>query len=270
MSLTGFLKRHWHAAVRRWCGWRLSREQPKLKLERANWQESLSDPTGFYFECLRYFHKELPPAARDHRAYFDNIPRNPRGFGEDAFHVLWFLLFREFKPASFLEIGVFRGQTISLAALLARSGGWKCEVFGISPFTSAGDSVSRYRKDIDYYPDTLANFDHFGLPHPVLLRAYSTDSAALDLIGSRAWDVIYVDGNHDYEVARKDWEACSRTIKPGGVIVLDDAGLTTSYRPPVFATGGHPGPSRLAQEIDRSRFRELLQVGHNRAFQRVS
>jgi hypothetical protein len=54
------------------------------------------------------------------------------------------------------------------------------------------------------------------------------------------------------------------------VIVLDDSGLTTAYRPPLFATGGHPGPSRLASELDRSRFREVLQVGHNRAFERIA
>jgi predicted O-methyltransferase YrrM len=165
---------------------------------------------------------------------------------------------------------VFRGQTISLAALLARQGGWTCEVHGISPFTPAGDSVSKYQQGIDYHSDTLANFEHFQLPRPNLLRAYSTDAEAVKLIQSRPWDMIYIDGNHDYEIARKDWEACSQAIKAGGVIVLDDSGLSTAYRPPPMATGGHPGPSKLAQEIDRSKFAEILQVGHNRAFQKVT
>jgi hypothetical protein len=44
--------------------------------------------------------------------------------------------------------------------------------------------------------------------------------------------------------------------------------LSTLYRPPSFATSGHPGPSRIADEIDRNNFREILQVGHNRVFQR--
>jgi hypothetical protein len=82
--------------------------------------------------------------------------------------------------------------------------------------------------------------------------------------------MIYIDGNHDYEIARQDWELCSRHLSGRGVIVLDDSGLTTSFRPPAFATGGHPGPSRLAQEIDRKEFREVLQVGHNRAFQKIA
>ncbi len=264
-SLRGFLRRQWQRAARARFVRRLSREPAGPGLERANWEQSLSQPTEFYIECLRYFYQRLPEEARAHRAYFQSAGC---GFGEDAFHVMWFLLFREFRPARFLEIGVFRGQTISLAALLARQGGWNCDVHGISPFTPAGDSVSSYQEGIDYFADTLANFEHFQLPRPNLLRAYSTDAEALNLIRSREWDMIYIDGNHDYEVARKDWEVCSQEVKPGGVIVLDDSGLSTSYRPRSFATGGHPGPSRVAEEIDRSSFTEILQVGHNRAFQR--
>jgi predicted O-methyltransferase YrrM len=90
------------------------------------------------------------------------------------------------------------------------------------------------------------------------------------LIASRNWACIYIDGNHDYEIARQDWELCSEHLRPGGLIVLDDSGLTTSYVPHAhLATGGHPGPSRLTQEIDRARFREILQVGHNRVFQKI-
>ena len=101
------------------------------------------------------------------------------------------------------------------------------------------------------------------------MRAYSTDAAARELIASRPWPLIYIDGNHDYEVARQDWETCSGFAPRGGIIVLDDSGLTTNYVPPIFATAGHPGPSRLAREVDRKHFHELLQVGHNRVFQKI-
>jgi hypothetical protein len=238
-----------------------------MSLDNTGWQQSLNDPTAFYFECLRYFYQELPAEIRAHRSFFCT---EQRGFGENPFHVMWWLLFGEFKPSNFLEIGVFRGQTVSLAALCARLLNIRCEVFGISPFSPAGDSVSRYRKDVDYLEDTIANFDHFGLPRPHLLRAYSTERAAADLVSLKAWHMIYIDGNHDYEVASKDWELCSSHVKQDGIIVLDDAALATSFDPPAYAaTRGHPGPSRLAEEIDRSRFREILQVGHNRVFQKI-
>lgn len=234
-------------------------------IARTDWPQSLADPTGFYLRCVEYYDRLLPEELRQHREYF---VQGWRGFGEDAFHAMWFLLFREFRPASFLEIGVFRGQSLSLAALLARHFQRDCLVQGISPFSSAGDAVSKYARDVDYHADTLKNFSHFQLPAPALLQAYSTDAEAAKLINSSEWDFIYIDGNHDYEFVRQDWKLCAEAVSPGGVIVLDDSGLGTNYIPPAFATSGHPGPSRLAKEINRPPFAEILQVGHNRIFQR--
>ena len=236
-------------------------------IKLADFASSLADSSAYYSRAYRSFHRELPEALRIHRQYFT---KDGRGFGEDAFHTMWWLLLQRLQPASFLEIGIYRGQTLSLAALISRLGKFPCEIHGISPFSDAGDSVSEYGDKVDYLPDVIRHFDHFSLPPPTLLKAYSTDPEAVALIKSRKWDCIYIDGNHDYEVVVKDWEACSKAIKPGGLIILDDAGLFTSYHPPVFATGGHPGPSRLASEIDPGHFQEILQVGHNRVFQKTA
>jgi len=240
-------------------------EPDALEAAVNDWPRSLNDPTGFYLDCFRHFHFELPSEVRAHRHYFE---RRVRGFGEEAFHAMWYLIFRLFAPRHFLEIGVYRGQVLSLASLLQRSMGSGGDVAGISPFDSVGDSVSEYRTGIDYFADTQANFEHFGLPKPLLLKAFSTDEAALNLIRSRPWDCIYIDGNHDYEIAKADWDNCSGNLKPAGLIVLDDAGLGTSFKPPIFASSGHFGPSRVAAEIDPAGFKEILQVGHNRVFQK--
>jgi hypothetical protein len=238
------------------------------EITQSQWPESLNDPTEFYGRCFHYFHTRLPEPLREHRSYFE---AGGRGFGESSFHVMWFLLFREFAPADFLEIGVFRGQTLSLASLLARQLKFHSLTQGISPFSPAGDSVSKYQSDVDYYTDTLKNFAHFSLPAPALLKAFSTDEAAAELIASREWSCIYIDGNHDYEIARRDWDLCSAHLRSNGLIVLDDSGLSTNYIPvPFLATAGHAGPSRLAQEVDPTRFREILQVGHNRVFQKIA
>lgn len=228
---------------------------------------SLRAPTDYYYRAFQDFHRELPDELRNHRAFFQE---ERRGFGEDAFHTMWWRLIKEFQPTQFLEIGVYRGQTLSLVSLLAHLEGIACAVTGISPFSSAGDSVSKYDQGLDYLTDTLANFKHFRLPKPELLQAYSTDAEAVELIRSRKWDIIYIDGNHDYEIVKADWAACSESVPVGGLIVLDDSGLTTAYQPPSFATGGHPGPSQLVTEIDRRQFEEILQVGHNRVFRKLA
>src|SRR5882724_5990251 len=119
----------------------LLKEGAPGEIYREEWCDSLRDPNGFYAKCFRYFHTRLSLELRAHRSYF---AARQRGFGEDAFHVMWFLIFREFKPRQFLEIGVYRGQTLSLATLLQRIFGCAGDVAGVSPFSSAGDSVSKY------------------------------------------------------------------------------------------------------------------------------
>jgi len=234
----------------------------------ADWSRSLQNPTGFYLDCVRVFHnRQFPEELKAHRAYFQTAAR---GFGEDAFHVMWWMLFRELRPTHFLEIGVYRGQTLSLAALLKRMLGLEGSVTGISPFSPAGDACSTYRKSVNYREDTLENFRHFNLPTPELVQAFSTDAAARERIGQSSWDAVYIDGNHDYDVARGDWELCAQHTRIGGLIVLDDAALLTTYDPAAFATAGHPGPSHLAEEIDRRAFREVLRVGHNRVFEKLA
>jgi hypothetical protein len=231
-----------------------------------DWTRSLSDPTSYYLDCVRCFHSpQFPDELKKHRGYF---LKDQRGFGEDAFHVMWWILFCKLRPAHFLEIGVYRGQTTTLAALLQRMLDIDGSVTGISPFSPAGDSVSRYQTRLDYLQDTQLNFRAFDLPAPYLLRAYSTDQIAAERISQAAWDTIYIDGNHDYEIAKADWSVCSACVRTGGIIVLDDSALSTAYNPPRFATAGHPGPSQLAAEIDTSVFREILRVGHNRVFQK--
>jgi Methyltransferase domain len=268
MPLLNFLKGQWNAgqARRESAALVRSADAEGLESQLQDWPSSLADPTAYYLACHRFFHLRLDPELRAHRAYFQ---QERRGFGEDAFHTMWWQLFGRFKFPNYLEIGVYRGQALSLAALLQRRLSLPQDVCGISPFSPAGDSVSRYLTGLDYQADTLANFAAFQLGAPRLVRAFSTDVAARTIIASQRWSCVYIDGNHDYEVARADWECVAANLSPGGVIVLDDASLETPFAPPRFASKGHPGPSRLAAEIDPRAFPEILRVGHNRVFQKV-
>jgi hypothetical protein len=265
MKLLKYIKRSVLIALAKMDKCRVLQRSKMDAIKLDDFALSLVDSSAYYSQTYCSFHRELPEPLRNHRQYFR---QENRGFGEDAFHTMWWLLLQRLRPASFLEIGIYRGQTLSLAALISRVGKFPCEIHGISPFSDAGDSVSEYDDRVDYLPDVIHHFDHFSLPHPTLLKAYSTDPEAVALIKSRKWDCIYIDGNHDYEVVASDWKICADNVRSGGCIVLDDSGLDTAYRPPRFATGGHPGPSKVASEIDRNAFTEILQVGHNRVFQR--
>ena len=213
-----------------------------------------------------YFHYKIPVSIKKHRSYFS---KSRRGFGEDAFHAMWYLLLKEFKPHTCLEIGVYRGQVISLWSLISRELNYETQIFGISPFDSSGDSVSKYQNKLDYRHDTIKNHEAFALPHPNLLMAYSTDEEALALIRSKAWNLIYIDGSHDYEIALADYEICKENLAKGGLLVMDDSSLYTEYLPPMFSFAGHPGPSKVIQERVMHEMQFIGGVGHNNVFLKI-
>ncbi len=244
----------------------LIKSKEDILINIMNWDNSLLDPRTYYLDAYRYFHRLLPVEIVKHKEYFR---LNKRGFGEDAFHAMWYLLYNKYKFSNFLEIGVYRGQVMSLISHIANLENNSVSIVGISPFNKSGDSVSEY-PEIDYIKDIYNNFDSFSLPKPRLVNSYSTDEEAKNYIFSEIWDCIYIDGSHDYDIVKLDWENCSRNIKIGGVIVIDDSSLYTNFDNPFFAFKGHPGPSKLANEIDLSKFKEVLRVGHNRVFERLN
>lgn len=217
-----------------------------------------------------YMHHYLlhmaPIQIKEHRFYFS---KNMRGFGEEALHAMWWTIFQEFNPKLVLEIGVYRGQVITLWGLAAKLLDFKCEVHGVSPFSPAGDKVSVYMADLDYLLDTLNKNKRFDLPEPFLLKAYSTDLNAVKYIQARKWDLIYIDGNHDYEIALADYKLCRDSLGDGGLLVMDDSSLYTDFKPPSFSFAGHPGPSRVVQELAMKELRFLGGVGHNNVFQKA-
>lgn len=210
-----------------------------------------------------YFYHLLPKTIKLHREYYK---QEMRGFGEDAFHSMWYTLLREYHPVRCLEIGVYRGQVISLWALISKNLGHSCKIHGIAPFTPSGDQVSVYLREIDYQEDTLHHHRHFGLPEPTLIKALSTDDTAVAHIRSQEWDLIYIDGNHDYQIALADYQLCKQNLASGGLLVMDDSSLYTDFHPPKFSFAGHPGPSQVVKDLALKELCFLGAVGHNNVF----
>jgi len=208
----------------------------------------------------------VPESTRRHRGYFG---LNGRGFGEDAFHGMWWKLLEEFKPTCAVEIGVFRGQTISLWSLQARQLNQTMDVWGISPLSNVGDAVSNYLA-LDYESDIEVNFQEFDLGAPNLVQARSQEQLAKDFMATRMWDLVYIDGSHDFEDVVNDINLVRACTEPGAVLVMDDASLYSNYRPYLFAFAGHPGPSLAASSPEIMKdFIEIGSCGHNRVFQRT-
>lgn len=223
----------------------------------------IKDENNRYSYFLWYFKTTSSPAVVAHRRFFQ---QSNRAFGEDAFHAMWEKLLAEFRPMSLLEIGVYRGQTISLWNVLSLASGYTPVVWGVSPLDSRGDSVSDY-VDLDYEKDIGESFGFFCLGQPNLFKGMSQDPKARDFIRGRVWDLIYIDGSHDFRDVQADVELAGKALRPGGILVLDDASLYSSYRPKSFSFAGHPGPSAVASVLRAGLdFEELGTCGHNRVF----
>jgi hypothetical protein len=259
------IKKKFKSAIRRVQYWfskrRINALDCDLKIYEINKKFlSRSEIYGYFHH---YFWNRSPDWLSNHYKYFS---LENRAFGEAAFHAMWFFLFNEFRFKKILEIGVYRGSTLSLFKLLSNKLNYVSEVHGISPFSNAGDSVSSYSGQINYKKDVINNFKAFNLNEINLHCGYSTDNSMIELIINSKWDLIFIDGNHDLHVVEQDFKFCSDSMNSGGVIVLDDSSLYTDYRPSLYSTKGHPGPSKVADGIDKAIFTEILSVGHNRVF----
>ena len=255
MGLFGFQARN---KIAEWWGTLPRPEARRAQTFTELMNLSQASPRDCYAAALHEY-RRAPGPIRAHRRYFIGTGR---GFGEDAFHGAWWLLWQERLPERALEIGVFRGQTISLWTLAAQLCSRPCAVHGISPLEPVGDSVSEYPADIDYESDILDSFKRFRLPAPTLVRALSTDPGAIDHIAAGTWDLAYVDGNHDYDVAKSDLKRAWAALRPGGILVADDAALFLDAVPFKGAFMGHNGPSRAVVECEREGMHRLGTVGH--------
>lgn len=246
--------------------WLYSRYRRRLDIDLSfsevmSRYHSRSDVYAYMHHCFRY---QCPTEITGHREYFR---QGNRGFGEDAHYAAWWLLLKEYRPTTCLEIGVYRGQTVCLWALIGDLEGMQLDVHGVSPFDATGDQVSKYRSDIDYLEDTKDNFSHFGLPLPTFVRDLSTGTTAVSHIAGRTWDLVYIDGCHDFDVALSDYQLCKEKLSGHGLLVLDDASAG-AWSPPPFAFAGHPGPSKVAAEHAMCEMSFLGAVGHLNFFRR--
>ncbi|MGC4072649.1 MAG: class I SAM-dependent methyltransferase [Nibricoccus sp.] len=231
------------------------------------------------------------PLLAAHRRH---VEENKLGFGDPAFHAMWASLLaaaaRRFGSVRALEIGVFKGQVISLWSLLARERSLDIEVSALGPL--AGQPAPRltlvnkirYRLDRRFreqinnanfyanedYPAILrAHFAHHSLNFDDirLYRGFSNDPQILTDLNKAEFHIVYVDGDHSYEGALHDFKVFAAKIPLGGWLVADDAGCDL---PGTAFWKGHEAVSRAVQIMPSLGFKNILNVGHNRIFERVS
>jgi Methyltransferase domain len=229
------------------------------------------------------------PILAEHRRY---VEENKFGYGDAAFHAMWLRLLdcarQRFGRVRLLEIGVFKGQVISLWALIARHWGIDAEITAVTPLRGRPLPRSRlltrirarldarfredlrngnFYEDCDYDAAVKKLFGRFNLDFESvkLCRGYSTDLRIQSDLADRTFHVVYVDGDHSFAGASHDFNTYGAKVVPGGWLVADDAGY---FMPGSVFWKGHEAVSRAADTLPKLGFRNVVNVGHNRIFER--
>jgi len=228
------------------------------------------------------------------KAHRDWVEQNSWGFGDRAFHYMWYLLLRDDvlnRPnPKLLEIGVYKGQVVSLWALISNQLRSSASITAVSPFESTKPwfaenvvlerlirVISRlYREDVrsanlyesgNYLDSVHQIFRQFSLSEANIffLRGYSQDDHIYHQLEHQRFDLIYIDGGHRYEQVAQDLTNYSRLVGTSGYLVLDDA---SCKQPGKKFWKGHESVSRAVDDWGAPGFRNVLNVGHNRVFRR--
>jgi hypothetical protein len=201
----------------------------------------------------------------EHRTW---VETNIFGFGERAFPWLWHLVVQELpKSFTFLEIGVFKGQTLSLVKLLADMQGKKVKRYGVTPLSSEGGVwESDYRKDIETIHDQFKITKDY-----TLLEGLSEDPAIIERAKKLKLDVLYIDGGHEERHITNDIEQYSPLVKPGGFMVIDDC--CNSFGMPWGYFQGIEAVTRVADKklppvTPSEEWEFVFSVVHNRVYRR--
>ena len=230
-------------------------------------------------------------------AHRTHIEKHQLGYGDFSFHYMWLLLLTHLKEThnpKCLEIGVFKGQVISLWSLIAKELDLDISIYAISPFEGNADKHSTlmnnrfikalkrrisskiksdeklgnsYPKDnyLEIIDDLFNTFDlEFNKVNK--MKGLSSDEDILSSANRNEYDLIYIDGDHSYEAVKNDILNYSKLIKSGGYLVIDDA--SSNLEGSVFWKG-HKEVSKATDDIMPSLpFDNILNVGHNRVFRK--
>lgn len=204
------------------------------------------------------------------RQYFERIG----GFSQDSWYPMWNILIKELDIKNFLDLGVHVGQFSILPALLSHRHQKEIEIHMVSPFNGTGDKYSGYeQKDyievmeeaVTHLMDTTAK--HMFHPHVGLSQNTNIKN---ELIGMQ-FDMMYIDGSHDYEVVKQDIEFyVFQLLKPGGIVIFDDANFYIPDGRPEWEQQGYQDVVRAVTEMmdGNSEFEFLFNLTHNRIFRR--
>lgn len=161
------------------------------------------------------------------------------GVGDSAY--LLYGLVKASKPGVVVEIGSARGRSTCFMGMALKENG-SGKLYAIDPHTqTAWNDVD----SVDTYGILNSNVNSLGLNGIVeILRNTSNEIASS---WNRSIDILFIDGDHSYEGAKRDWDLFSPFVKPFGSVVFHDT--LWDLRPDPKYARPEMGVPRLVDEL---------------------
>lgn len=179
-----------------------------------------------------------------------------------------------------VEIGSFCGLSTNLLTHFKRKHGAENQIFNCDrwDFEGAGGTVgdsdithSEFRGFVrDTYIRNVSMFSRASLPHTIemlsndFFAAWKSALPTTDVFGQSARlggpiAFCYIDGNHSYDFARRDFENTDRFLEPGGFVLFDDS-----------ADGSTWEVCRVVEEVKKMGNYRLIINNPNYLFQKIA
>jgi hypothetical protein len=195
------------------------------------------------------------------------------GFGELSFSWSWYLLVKSMpQDFTFLEIGVYKGRVLALIQLLAMLFNKNAKIYGVTPLDGeATDKYSEYQ-NCDYLTAIKKSYSicNQSFENSFIIKGYSQEKHTIEKAKENLpFDMIFIDGCHDYEIVVQDIKNYSEMLKVNGYLVLDDASLYITNPYGTFL--GHPDVGKAIQDNieNNPQFTHLYAIGHNRVWKKM-
>jgi hypothetical protein len=223
-------------------------------------------------------HKFIYHTFNDKATIYDNSVllnhyNMTEGFGETAFSWNWYLLIKSLPDTfKFLEIGVYKARVLSLVQLVSSIINKQATIYGVTPLGDVGDKYSKY-EPTDYMKCIMKSYSDSGIDfdNTNIIKGYSQDPNIIESVSKEGpFDIVFIDGCHDYEIVCLDIKNYTNMVKPGGYLVIDDASSMLQGAYGQFL--GHYDVAKAINDtlVGDSRFEHIYAVGHNRVWKRAN
>jgi predicted O-methyltransferase YrrM len=176
-------------------------------------------------------------AYTDILAYFTGYPPR-RSFMSDHARAVLYSLARMLKAEAVAEIGTLHaGTTEVLARALWENGAGT--VHTTDPF---GDAERGCPEVVATWPASLREITRF---YPLSSMDFFLEMERQKV----TLDMVLVDGNHDYEFALFDLQMAAKLLRPGGIVIMDNAEQSGPFHAARTFLGANPAWVELGNAV---------------------